>query len=307
MNDKIDWGWWDITDEEADRINGGDVEAYNVFFVRNYARIYGLAHKELSRNMPIYASNKEISDIVNAFYLDLFNTGLKNGKLITYTLHLSACAIDRSCYSIARKVSSENLNYSFRGGFDVQPMEYELNSNHEEDDKTFYVIDRFETAASPQDEMEAEEKGASVVILANALKPFLTEKGRQFVAYYLNGISPRNAERFLNTKGGSGAYRQIEKSLAVNYKEVLQEFVALGYEIPVYLKEQTPDKYRAEIQRKEERERLKQEEQNERDRKRREKEERARTRKERLREYNREYKRRQCERAKAPAPTASNF
>ncbi len=307
MNDKIDWGWWEITDEEAERINGGDLEAYNNFFVRNYARIYGLALKQLKKLYPIYASEKDVTDIVNAFYIDLFQSGVKSGVNMVHILHLSALSVDRSSYMIARKTSNDILNLSFSGKFGFQPMEYELNSNHDEDDKTFYVIDRFETAASPQDEMEAEEKGASVVILANALKPFLTEKGRQFVAYYLNGISPRNAERFLNTKGGSGAYRQIEKSLAVNYKEVLQEFVALGYEIPVYLKEQTPDKYRAEIQRKEERERLKQEEQNERDRKRREKEERARTRKERLREYNREYKRRQRERANAPAPTASNF
>lgn len=307
MNEKTDWGWWEITDEEAERINGGDIEAYNKFFVRNYARIYGLAYNELAKNMPIYSSSKEVADIVNAFYIDLRNTGVKNGRLITHTLHLSALAIDRSTYIIARKLSSENLNYSFRGGHDVQPLEYKVDRNSQDEEKDFYIIDRYQTAQTPSEELETEEKGKAVVTLANALKPFLTDKGRLFVGYYLNGISPRNAERFQNTIGGSGAYRQIEKSLAINYKDVLRVFIGLGYEIPVYLKGQTPDKYMTEIQRKEERERRKQEEQNARECKRREREERARTRKERLREYNREYKRKQRERAKTPVQTSANF
>jgi hypothetical protein len=292
------WGLFDLTDAQAEKINSGDVEEFNAFFLRNYDYIKSRCMNQWNRLIKVYYSSKDLDDLVNAAYYDLSKTKFVNSKVLERVINLACVAVDRSSAKIAVSVSADNYNRSFSCKYSFDSLDYMVSNQAQTNESEFCIADLYQTAPSPQEEIEAEEESYSFIILADAVKPFLTDAGRRFITYYLNGITPSNAEIFLNVKGGWGAYRQIEKSLALNYKEVLRVFADLGYKIPAFLKDQIPEKYAAEIQRKEERERAKQDALDELERKRAEREARAQTKAERLREYNREYQRRRRAREK---------
>lgn len=296
------WGFWDITDEQAEKINNGDIDEFNRFFMLNYDVIEKLCYDKLKKLSAIYQSEKDVHDIINAYYYDLRFAKFESGALLCHLLYMSARSVDRSSYKIAEKLSPYTLFDSFKNTPYFQSFEYD---NANEDGDTFVLADFYETAPSPQEEIDNEEKRAHIPRLIKAISPLFTPKAQNYLEYFLNGIKPAHADQRMNTHGGASVYTQIKRTLALNYQEVLKILTDNGYQIPPYLQNALPDKYEEYIAPKLERERkreLKQQEQRaEKERKLRERAERARTRKERLREYNREYKRRQ----RAQAKTAS--
>ena len=116
------WGFWDITDEQANRINNGDVDELNSFFMRNYAVIENLCYDKLKKLSAQFHSEKDVHDIINAFYYDLRFAKFESGALLCHLLYLSARAVDRSSYHIARKLSPKTLYYSFNHSPYFQPM-----------------------------------------------------------------------------------------------------------------------------------------------------------------------------------------
>ena len=117
------WGFWDITDEQAERINNGDTEEYNAFFMQNYDTIVRLCYDKLHHNANVYHSEKDVHDIVNAYYYDLRFTKFETGALLCHLLYLTARAVDRSSYQIARKLSPRTLEDSFNHSPYFQPIE----------------------------------------------------------------------------------------------------------------------------------------------------------------------------------------
>ncbi len=239
------WGFYDITDEQAEKINNGDIEELNAFFIRNYEEFKGMAYKELCRNGNIYGSEKEIADILNAFYLDLHSFKLEHGANISFHFHLSALAVDRSSYFIARKLSVENLNRSYKRVFEVSPITQFSNMGGSGAD--LYNIDLVESAPSPQDEIDEEENINDVFALAELIKPFLTEKAKPFAVYYLSGIRACYAEKFLCRKGGASMYKRIEKDLRFHWKEILALLEDRGCMIVPYLATALPVGYEEEV------------------------------------------------------------
>ena len=297
------WGFWDITDEQAEKINNGDVDEYNAFFVRNYNIISGLAYNEWRRLTynEFFQSIKEKEDIINAFYFDLRCSKIKSGALLCHLLHLSALAVDRSTYQMARKLSPHTLDRSYEIPFCFIPTEVNKNELRIDEAEYCSIIDLYEYSPSPQEEIDLEESRVNVPELAKALDPFVTPKARKYLEFFLDGLKPAHAEQRLHDKGGASAYNQIKRGLITNYLDVLKVLTDTGYQIPPYLANELPDKYEEYVLPKLNRERKRQEAQAEKERKARERAKRAETRKERLREYNREYKRRQ----RAQAKTAS--
>ena len=64
----IDWRGWNITDEQAERIRRGDLDACNRFYLDNLKRIKKMAYGYASKHRGLYSW---VDDMVQGVYTDL--------------------------------------------------------------------------------------------------------------------------------------------------------------------------------------------------------------------------------------------
>lgn len=309
LNKDPKWGYWDITDEQAEKINNGDIDELNSFFLRNYDLISAQAVKELDRLSlgGFYHSSKNKEDVINAFYLDLTYAcvSFQSAAGLYVILRRSALAVDRSSAQLARHFSQRNLDLSYKTPFKFVPTEVNKTELRIDEDDYHSIIDLYEWSPSPQEEIDFEQSGVNVPKLAIVLEPFVSPKYRKYIEFFLNGVGPTHANQLLNDKCGNSAYKQIKIGLIRNYKDVLRAVSDFGIDVPCYLQNALPYRFEELVLPRLERELKRQTAEAEKERKRQERAERAKTRKERLREYNREYKRRQRERERAASVSSA--
>ena len=224
------WGNFNITDEQAERINNGDIDEFNLFFFNNYNYIQ-------KRCKMLLLKKGKISDFVcavNSVYLDLRMLKLKSASQLE-------CDISRSCsyynyggYYLTRHDSPQFINniklLNIDDGFSLDCQ------RDEEDDKTeYYIIDREgETCPSPFEEMEIEaelKKANNVAKICEILSQFLSPKENEILPYYLNGQSSSIIAEALKMTSPKVLryFQKIRDKLIINYKAVLEALLSNGY------------------------------------------------------------------------------
>ena len=116
----------------------------------------------------------------------------------------------------------------------------------ESDEDIFIVADLYETAPSPQEEMDREQYNDNIGLLCEVLRPFMTSTLFQLLPYWLQGYSAANvAERLgLKLHNTEANFGQIKKRLIMNYRAVLESMKAANVLTSEYYLEIEPPTYR---------------------------------------------------------------
>lgn len=242
------WGNFDITDEQAERINNGDVEEFDLFFFRNYKYI----KKRCKRIFFKRGINDDYQQGVNSVYLDLRFAKLKSGHQIEKLINVACSYSHLGGWTLCRRDAPQYDSYykllHVESGFDIPADRYDA------DDRTeYFLLDHSENFyPSPQEEMDIELEQAranDVDKLCEILSPFLTPLQNKVLPFFLNGMSVSVIAEYLNiSKNSVNKNREkIRNRFILNYDKVLAALIDGGYPLE-YLKGIFPVNYNMVIQ-----------------------------------------------------------
>ena len=245
------WENFDLTDEQVERINNGDVDEFNLFFMRNYEYIKKRCRKILFK----YGLANDYIDGINAVYLDLRSVKFKSAiqlekdiyRACSFYNHVSYLTCRRDCPNFTNNFRLLNVDYGF-----------ELNCDRvDADDKSeYFIIDRDgETVPSIPDEIENEfylAKANNVDKLCQILAPFLAKRELEVLPYYLNGYTEGQIGEALGMRAVTANHTiiRIRDKLILNYKAVVAALLTEGY-ASAFLQNVVPEKYDDAVRRKE--------------------------------------------------------
>ena len=225
------WGNFDLTDEQAQAINDGNIDAFNAFFLTNYNYIEYRCKALMDRYQ--IADQIAVDDAVNSVYLDLQGVKFLTPSAIEGAINVSVfyadhggnAAVNRNCPTYK----------SHRRFVNVQPLE-----STDESGATFCVVDLYRTAPTPQEEIDDDLRRAKendLEALTDVVAPFLSKGLLRFFPFWVSGIpDPKAAERLSVTRGyACKSYQDIRHKLTVNYHGIVVALAGAGYDVERYL------------------------------------------------------------------------
>ncbi|MBR2335654.1 MAG: hypothetical protein IKA62_05455 [Clostridia bacterium] len=226
------WGKFNITDEQAERINNGDVEEFDLFFLRNYEYIKKRCTKELHRSGCDLLPTPE--DAINATYIDLRNTKFSSWYALESTIRRASVHSYHSSSDIAVKLSPAVYN-SLKFGFRCESPYIVNEKGH-----ITHKLDLYNSAPSPQEEIDEETRFSllnNVEKLTEAVSPFLTPSLLRIFPLWLCKIPyEKAAERLgMNSKSLNRRYTDIRYRLILNYDGVIKRLSDFGYNVREYV------------------------------------------------------------------------
>ena len=236
------WGNFKLSDEQVERINNGDVEAFNLFFLENLPYIETRCRKR-------FLDKHRVDDFyegVSASYVDLRDQHFNSAQQLEAIINKACIYSSYGSYQLVRKGGRAHTYISL-----IQPhLEYECAfSNWDKDDKSKYaLIDRFgKTSPSPAEEIIEEERlklGNDVDKLCEILKPFFPPALNEVLPYFLQGYDQGNIATHLGleTRTVEHRRRKIRHRLILNYDKILNVLGSNGYDVS-YFEGTLPDDY----------------------------------------------------------------
>lgn len=234
-DERAKWGNFDLTDEQAQTINKGNVEEFNAFFFRNLEYIENRC-KALFFKKGV---SHEYQEGVNSVYLDMRHKKLQSAQQLEGVINSACFYSELGGRTILDKDCPHYVEYS---EFIPVIVSTDLKQNVQNDyeDQANYIIDRCGCCApSPQEEIDEENRlrlSEDVETLAAVVYSYITEAQRRLIPYFLQGYTETVVMEKLNiTRGNYHAMRGgIRERLCMNYKAILDALSLSGYDVRYY-------------------------------------------------------------------------
>ena len=224
------WGNFNITDEQAERINNGDVEEFDLFFLRNYDYIKKRCQKIFFKKGIYY----DYQEGINSAYVDLRFSKLKSGRQMEKIVIVACAMAQVGGHTICRQDSPQYDSYynmlKVDSGYELPADRFDADDKH-----TYFRIDHYgETAPSPQEEIEQElelARANNVDKLCEILSPFLTPLQNKVLPFFLNGITatPICEHLGITCNSANKTREKLRNRLILNYDKVLAALIDAGY------------------------------------------------------------------------------
>lgn len=238
------WGNFNITDEQAERINNGDVEEFDLFFLRNYDYIKKRCQKIFFKKGIFY----DYQEGINSAYIDLrFTKQLKSGHQMEKIIIIACAMAQVGGHTVCRQDAPQYDSYynmlKVDSGYELPVDQFDA-----DDKASYFRIDHFaETAPSPQEEIDYELEQAranDVDKLCEILSPFLTPLQNKVLPFFLNGMTAIPICEYLGiTRNSANKTREkLRNRLILNYDKVLAALIDAGYPLE-HLKGILPENY----------------------------------------------------------------
>lgn len=229
------WGFWKITDEQAEAIRNGNVAARNRFYFDNLSKIRSIAWNYMHAHSTCYGL---FYDLLNNLYVDLsvfewcWNTPVKNGRDLTRFVKrsFSFCPFGGIAYL---KENNPKLlcDTSHRVYFcelcppSLDAPVYEGNP-HDNGRDTETLASYIPARVSPFDNLEKRIEDIKQIVL-----PFLSARQAEYFALYIDGYRPavigdKMGVRHCHT---NTYYKAMCKTLQKRKNEVFAALAAHGY------------------------------------------------------------------------------
>lgn len=225
-----DWQGWIITDEQAEQISNGDINARNRFYMDNLARLRCSALAFI-RLHP--AQSWGVDDMLSSVYVDMsvwtYSAGhaIKSGAIITGLVRLSFRWARFGGYSYMCECNSKLRCEPYRpdGVISLDAPVKGARVRYQDNEHTSLIDfipapDCFQTLES-----------STAVDCLGIVGEFLSPRERDFVGYILDGFAPSVACEHLNIKQWGALSKRIHNKLVKNYAVIVERLALAGVDM----------------------------------------------------------------------------
>lgn len=243
----IDWRGWNITDEQAERIRRGDLDACTRFYLDNLKRIKKMAYGYASKHRGLYSW---VDDMVQGVYTDLavfqcaYNRPVVDGIGLSRFVYWSFFYARFGGLAYLRERNPKILC----GGEGMKEYNPRLRSldeplgvghNRHKDDENKQTL--ADIVAAPA--VEIDEKHDFSDECKEIAARFLSPRESECCAYMIDGYTFRAIGDAMHIKGdGAGGYMfRVKQKLRKNAAAVLSALSACGVDVDEYEGKTPPD------------------------------------------------------------------
>lgn len=240
-----DWRGWKITDEQAEAIRSGDIQARNCFYMNNLERLRKMAYNYARKNPRCFGLAE---DMIQGLYVDLsvfdsaYHTPVVNGRGLSLFVYWSfRCAPYGGLLYL-----TENNPKRLCGGGDLylDPKTLSLDkpfgkgdNRHQDDDNARNLGDVIPDPVSLETEIEEKTAVDLTENCKNIVSDILSPRLQEYFAYYLDGYATSViGEKMGVNLDGIGSYgTNMRKILRKNQALILDRLLNLDIDVFRYL------------------------------------------------------------------------
>ena len=219
------------TQEQAQAIKNGDLNARNKFYKDNYEILKMMAWKWVKTFKKVLGSFFRAEDLLNQVYLDLPYLYYDNNAVLAFWVRKSFKYSVHGGISFMREnhlttyMKEENNQWGYTA-FDLLPENRDDGSID-----TSYMLDSVACSPSPEEELERRDSDNDLIIIRGILAEYLPARDCDLYLLCLDGYTVAEACRKLGiSKRGKAP---IENKLRPHAAEIVEKLIANGFESAV--------------------------------------------------------------------------
>lgn len=244
MFEDRDFGSWQITSEQADKISAGDIVEMTAFYNLHIERLRGMAYKYArthNQNTEFYRYDPE--EMLSQLYLDLRYLNWQNS--LTLTMSIKQTSFAWSAYGGYAQRVAQGLPHSHK----FAPWEWipdnvagdACKSGVEDGDSLFFSIQAPEEERPDYVLLESEYKFLTSSEICKRLEPVLTERSASILQLYLQGYTYSQIGEKLGLSD-RGFLSNLIYKLTLQYEDVLK-LLYTDRAFPLHLAHVVPPSY----------------------------------------------------------------
>lgn len=237
------WRGWKITDEQAEAIRSGDIEARNRFYFDNLDRIRSMAYNYVKKHAFLRGWE---NDLIQGVYTDLeifqsaYNTPVKDGGQLSLFVYWSFSLTPHGgllyLYENNPKVLCNPRLYAANVLSLDKPFG-KGDNRHQDDDNARSLGEVVPEAVSIETEIEEKIAPDLTEACKNIVSEFLTPRLQEYFGYYIDGYATSIiGEKMGVNSDGIGSYgTNMRKKLKQNQTLILERLLDVGVDVFRYL------------------------------------------------------------------------
>lgn len=229
------WRGWVITDEQAEEIRNGDINARNRFYFDNLERIRKMAYNYAKRN-PRCKGLEE--DMINGVYVDMSFWAQENGKPVSDGLTLSGFVYSSfrfTPYGGLLYLSENNPKMLCGGVLSVYaPDTLSLDSplgvgdNRHQDDNNAHTLG--DIIPAPENPFNGDLTDNLKELVSDMLSP----RENEFFGHFIEGYGNAEISRRMGYGTEANNADKVKRKLRLNSGLILSRLSALGVDVDYY-------------------------------------------------------------------------
>lgn len=236
MSAKTNWNGWKITDELAERINNGDIDACNDFYFDNLLRLRKMACNYVTHN-PRFSGMLE--DMVQQVYVDMsvwnYACGypIVGGGVLSRRVYMSFlyCARGGFAYVVRDNLKLKDIKSYSPVSVCSLDSSLSVGSGRRQDEGNKQTLADIVPAPVNTDILNDFAPDLSEKICA-IVRDYLSPQEFKFYSYLLEGYAPSVACERLGVKQWGAISKRGRAKLIKNYSAIVDSLLILGFDVP---------------------------------------------------------------------------